>query len=256
MREYVFTVRYEPGVDPVMDVFIEYPETIAKSVSISVTREGLWRVDRLTGSEAALDAVEEAFLDTNHCNECAGPHARCEAAREYQTITSDETSWTVYSHLREVRNCHSVPFLASRHLGDGLLFDAQRRGHRYEWRFLLPYERRVGELFDAMQSGLPEGVTITLEQVGTPTRWGENLTTIADLPYEQRDVLETAVSMGYYATPRSVTLADIAGELGVPESTCRYRLRRAESWLTTRFVEGNAMLGDDESGSRTTATPD
>jgi predicted DNA binding protein len=44
--------------------------------------------------------------------------------------------------------------------------------------------------------------------------------------------------MGYYRTPRAVKLAEIADRLDVPESTLRYRLRRAEAWLTTTFVEG------------------
>jgi predicted DNA binding protein len=242
MREYVFTVEYEQGIDPVMDVFIEHPETIAKAVSISVTSEGLWRVDRITGSETALDALEDAFLDPTHCNECAGPHPDCRGTREYKTIASDTTSRTIYSHLSQIRNCHSVPYLASKHLGEGLLFDAQRRDHRYEWRFLLPGDRSVGELFDAMRSGVPSEITITLQQTGTPTRWSDDLTTIADLPYKQREVLEAAVSMGYYETPREVKLAEIAAQLNIPTSTCRYRLRRAEAWLTTQFVTENSML--------------
>jgi predicted DNA binding protein len=157
-------------------------------------------------------------------------------------VTERDGSFTFYSHSRNVSYCHSVPYFAVTTLGDGLLFDAQRRGSRYEWRVLAPDDAPVGELYDALRDGLPEGRTVTLRQVGTPTRWGEHVTTIADLPYEQRRALEVAVSMGYYETPRDASLGDIAAALGVAQSTLRYRLRRAEAWLTTNFVERNAML--------------
>jgi predicted DNA binding protein len=256
MREYAFTVHYEPGVDPVADVFIEHPSAVATSLAIAATREGLWRVDRITGPEAALEELETAFLDPEHCNECIGTHPECDATRRYRTIEADGGRRTVYAHLEGVEDCHSVPSLASRHLGDGLLFDAQRRGGRYEWRLLLPYERSVGELFDAVQRDLPDGVTVALESVGTPTRWGADRLTVADLPHEQREALETAVAVGYYETPRDATLADLAAELDVPESTCRYRLRRAEAWLTTRFVEGTGMLDDPSAGPAVEARSD
>jgi predicted DNA binding protein len=242
MREYVFTVDYDHGVDPVMDVFIEYPGTVAKSISIAVAPGGIWRVDRITGEEAALDELETAFFDPTHCNECVGPREACSATRQYQTITDRGTTRTVYSHYSDVENCHSVPRLASEHFGGGLLFDAQRRGSRYEWRFLAPSDRGVGPLFDAMNADLPDGVSIALQRISTPAQWGEASVTIADLPYAQREALETAVGMGYYETPRDATLADIADALDVPESTCRYRLRRAEAWLTTQFVAGNSTV--------------
>ena len=99
---------------------------------------------------------------------------------------------------------------------------------------LVPDDAPVGELYDSRRDGLPEGRTVTLQQVGTPSRWGEHVTTIADLPYEQRQALETAVSMGSYETPREASLGDIAEALEVAQS-------RAEAWLTSNFVDG-AML--------------
>ena len=139
--------------------------------------------------------------------------------------------------------------------GSDLLFDAQRRGRRYEWRLLVPDDRQVGDLFDAVHAGLPAGIAVGLDGVGTPNRWGENLTTIADVPHEQRDALEAAVSMGYYETPRAVTVAELADVLDVPTSTCRYRLRRAEALVTTRFVAENALAGDGGDVSRAMETP-
>lgn len=239
---------YRPGHRPLADAFIDHPSAVAKAVTISVSTSGLWRVDHVNGSREAVAAIERVFTDTGHCNECAGPHPGCDATRRHEVIAERDGGFTVYSHVTEVTYCHSVPFFAATTLGDGLLFDAQRRGDRYEWRVLAHDDDPIGELYDALQHGLPTGVTVSLRQVGRPTRWGEHVTTVADLPYEQREALETAVSMGYYGTPREAALADIAGELGILESTLRYRLRRAEAWLTENFVDRNAMLDVDGDG--------
>jgi hypothetical protein len=254
MREFVFTVEYERGTDPLADLFIEHPSAVAKAVTVSVSTRGLWRVDHVSGPSDALAAFEALLTDPEYCMEC-GDHPECTAESTHEIVTERDGSFTFYSHSRNVSYCHSVPYFAATTLGDGLLFDAQRRGSRYEWRVLAPDGAPVGELYDALRDGLPEGRTVTLRQVGTPSRWGEHVTTIADLPYEQRRALETAVSMGYYETPRDASLEDIAASLGVAQSTLRYRLRRAEAWLTTNFVERNAML-PATGGGETSAAAD
>jgi predicted DNA binding protein len=238
MREFAFTLSYDRGVDPVMDTFIEHESLVAKAVSISVVPGGLWRVDRLSGEPAALDALADAYLDPALCNECAAPHDDCDADRTYEILETGSRGQTAYTYHDAVTYCHSIPFLASTQLGPGLLFDSKRRGHRHEWRVLMRDDRSVGDLYDAIETGLPDGVSISLRGLRTPERWGEQTATVADLPPEQRRAIETAVSMGYYRTPRAVKLAEIADRLDVPESTLRYRLRRAEAWLTTTFVEG------------------
>lgn len=244
MREFVFTIQFDRGVDPLSDLFIAHPEAIATAVTISVSYRGLWRVDHVTGPTDALADLERAFTDPTHCNECAGPHEACDADRHHEVLSHRDGGFTAYTHHGDVSYCHSVPYFATATLGDGLLFDAQRRGDRYEWRILTPDDAAVGELYDALQDGLPDGVTVTLEQVGAPTHWGEHVTTIADLPYAQREALETGVALGYYRTPRDASLGDVADAVGVPQSTLRYRLRRAEAWLTTNYVQRNALVDE------------
>lgn len=241
MREFEFVVEYERGVDPLADAFIAHPSAVATALTISVSTDGLWRVDHVAGPDDAVAEIGRVFADPDRCNECAG-HPECDVARRHEVVADRDGAVTVYSHHTDVDYCHSVPYFATRTLGEGLLFDARRRGSRYEWTVLADDGAPVGDLYDAMRDGLPDGVTVTLRQVGPPTRWGADVTTVADLPTEQRTALETAVALGYYRTPRGATLSDIAAELDVPQSTLRYRLRRAEAWLTTAFVERNAVL--------------
>lgn len=55
------------------------------------------------------------------------------------------------------------------------------------------------------------------------------------------EAVATAVKMNYYETPRESTLADLSAALDVPQSTLRYRLRRAEAWLTNTVVTGQQL---------------
>ncbi|WP_096393170.1 helix-turn-helix domain-containing protein [Halorubrum trapanicum] len=51
----------------------------------------------------------------------------------------------------------------------------------------------------------------------------------------QREVLVTAHEMGYFDTPRTATMADVADELGVSSASLSERLRRAQDHLVAEF---------------------
>lgn len=242
MREYIFAAEYERGADAVMDVFIDHPELIGTALNITVSTAGVWRVDRVVGPADGLDAVEAVYTDASVCNECLGEHPDCTITAEYDVVSDGQNSRIIYAYSDGGSYCHSVPFFAARTFGDGLVFDAQRRGNVYEWRILVPGDPPVGDLFDQLRDGLPEGISLSLRQVGTPSAWGDPTASLTKLPPEQRRALETATQSGYYATPREATLGDIADELGLAKSTLRYRLRRAESWLTETVVADHSML--------------
>jgi predicted DNA binding protein len=59
----------------------------------------------------------------------------------------------------------------------------------------------------------------------------------------QREVLEVAVRMGYFAVPRECTLAELADKLDVDKSTASTVLRRAEQRLVTWFLSGPESTG-------------
>lgn len=52
----------------------------------------------------------------------------------------------------------------------------------------------------------------------------------------QRHVLEAAVEQGYYDTPRSCSLTDLAARLDVAKSTCSETLHRAEAPVVKEFL--------------------
>lgn len=57
------------------------------------------------------------------------------------------------------------------------------------------------------------------------------------LTESQRALLETAVEMGYYKTPRECSLTDIAEEVERAKSTVSETLHRAEGTIITEYVE-------------------
>lgn len=235
MREFAFTIRYASESDPLMDVFIDQPQTIATSLACSVTTESMWRLDRFSGPPTALDRIEGVLTNTERCTECIGEQ-NCYGNYKREIVTATERSRTIYSYRSEIEGCHSIPYLATEQLGDGLLFETTRREHRYRWRVLLPEEAAVGELYDTLQTDLCDGIELDLQHLNTPPHWGEDAVTIADLPAEQRAALEAAVEYGYYDQSRKATAAEIAEELDLPQSTFQYRLQRGEAWLASRFA--------------------
>lgn len=84
------------------------------------------------------------------------------------------------------------------------------------------------ELQEAVTS-VPSPVDVTVEAVGGLAA------TIAviepRLTDRQREVVETAVDMGYYDVPRTASQVDIATELDVAPSTIADHLRKAESQM-------------------------
>ena len=76
-----------------------------------------------------------------------------------------------------------------------------------------------------------DGLDARVEAISPTTSDGSALTD------RQRQVLERAVELGYYETPRRVTLSNLADDLGVAKSTLSETLHRAESNLVRRHLD-------------------
>lgn len=235
MREFVITLEYESGVDPVADVFIEHSGVLSKSIACSVAGNVMWRLDRISGPAAAIDRLEHLLLDTERCNECPNRPA-CRSHHEYEMLARDGTSCTLYTYRSAIDRCLMVPSLAAEYLGDGLLYETQRKTNQYEWRILMRNDANVGRLYDALQAELPERISVSLSHLTEPTHWTDKAISVTKLPHEQREALKLAVEYGYYQTPRETSLNELAETVDIPQSTLQYRLQRAESWLAEHFV--------------------
>ncbi|WP_170093630.1 helix-turn-helix domain-containing protein [Halomicrobium sp. HM KBTZ05] len=90
-------------------------------------------------------------------------------------------------------------------------------------------------LHDAM-ADLPADVTadVQIEQLGTYDP--EVDAARSALTDRQRAVLDAAVDVGYYATPRTATIEDVAAAVGCAESTASEHLRKIEARLLPRLT--------------------
>jgi len=235
VREFVFTIDYDRGVDPLMDVFINHPGTHSRSIACNVTCDGMWRLERIAGTEAALSRLDDVFDGPVQCTECIGTYD-CDTEWHYEVIDAEQGSRTVYSYRSESGDCHSIPRLAIEHVGNGLLCETERRENRCEWRLLLCDDAGVDELFAAIERDLRPGLTVEFRQLGDPSYWTDEAVTLAELPPEQQAAVEAAVDHGYYRTPRALSLTELAEAIDVSRSTLQYRLQRAESWIVRSFV--------------------
>lgn len=89
----------------------------------------------------------------------------------------------------------------------------------------------LGEQFSAM------GIDFEIEYIQQRLHPDQLLTE------RQQEVLNLAVSQGYYDTPRKCTLTELAEEIGLAKSTCSETLHRAEEVVMKKFVE--ELLPDD-----------
>jgi predicted DNA binding protein len=235
MRSVEFAVRYDQGVDELMDVFHEYPTLSVRSSVCQSTPESMWRIDHARGPEAALAAFDDVFLDEGRCNECLD-RPTCDSEREYHVLDRTRESRTVYTYRKEVHRCHSLPYFVVDHVGDGVVFESRRTGGEYRWKILYPGDRPVGDLFDTVEAVLRDGLSLELSHLRQSGKWDADTRTALELTHDQWEALTLAVESGYYDRPRAVTVAELSDELDLPRSTVQYRLRSAEDTVIAEFV--------------------
>lgn len=63
---------------------------------------------------------------------------------------------------------------------------------------------------------------------------------------KQRELVEAAVELGYYDTPRECTLTELAESVDLAKSTCSETLHRAEETIVKQFLEDYDDQGPNE----------
>lgn len=96
---------------------------------------------------------------------------------------------------------------------------------------------RLSEFGDQLETF---GMSYTLNQVYDAVEGSDLLTE------QQRELLVTAVELGYYDTPRECTLTELADEMGLAKSTASVTLHRAEEAVIKEFVVGQLEMPLDD----------
>jgi predicted DNA binding protein len=249
MREFVFALDYDPESNPVADILADAPETQLRSLSCHVTADTLWRIDYMNGVEPALAAVADTVATADYFADCL-VRRDCEGEWETRVLDQSPNTLVLYSYWQRTVACTSIPHLALEYFGDGLIFETIWRGHRYQWRLILPSEAKLSPFYEALEAEIAEtaGVNIVrVRETSTEDLGMANDETGRILSPEQDSALRAAVEQGYYETPRAVETYELAGKLGVPGSTLSYRLRRAEAQLADAYVKRTPITPLSES---------
>ena len=82
----------------------------------------------------------------------------------------------------------------------------------------------------------PEGLRIEIERTGPYTPGPRHV--VSQLTERQREVLETAVALGYYREPREATHDEIAAATGLAETTVGEHLRKIEATVFSSLHVG------------------
>lgn len=238
MRELTFAIEYEPGADPIMDVFIDEPSVVAHSLDGVIAEDRFWRIERVSGPESALDRIEAVRFDDSRCGETITGRP-CDAARYHDRLERSANERVLYTYLEDIGGCKSVHTLAGERLPTGLIFETRRRGSTHWWRILMRSDERIGVFYDDLNARLREGLSFQLGHLRDANGWQRGSLATIDLSDAQETALRAAADAGYYDPPRETTLDDIAADLDVPRSTLSYRLRQAESKLVHRYVDAD-----------------
>jgi predicted DNA binding protein len=238
MRELVFALEYTPGCNRVADTLADHPAVRVRSLSLHATADSLWRVDHATGPTDSLEAVEDAFLNSDYYADCLAAED-CGATQTTRVLDRTDDTLVLYSHWERTPTCESVPHIARDHLGDGVLFETRHEGRHYTWRLIHSGEGDVTAFFDDLEAAVGECARMEmLRTADTSASVGGRETTPIGLSPAQEAALRAAVEHGYYESPREVDVGELAEHLGVPRSTLTYRLRRAEEQLAKQHVAG------------------
>lgn len=98
------------------------------------------------------------------------------------------------------------------------------------------------DAFHEAMGAVPDRVTAKLERK-SPFEPSRN-PFASKLTAKQREILETAVELGYYELPRERTLADIGDELGLSSATVSEHLRKVEAKLVEHSLSKPSSEGE------------
>jgi hypothetical protein len=234
LREFVFTIEYEKGADEVMDLFIEHGDLYTRSMEINATSEAVWGIDKVVGPTNVLDELDDRLERVASNPSTTGMCGTPVTEYEYTILSSNPESRKIYSLRREDDGPRSIPMVAANHVVEGLIMRSERRGDQFQWRLLI--DGPVAAIHEEVRGNLREGLSLTVERLGTPPCLLEDGRVQQTLAPEQKSALEAAIEHGYYEEPRQQSVTEIATDVGVSRSTFQYRLNRAEAWLAQQFA--------------------
>ena len=162
-----------------------------------------------------------------------------------------DTSVSEYEHIQTTDDEHLYAVTVEQeillpreivHQHDGAITKAYGGADEWTLEARFPFRADFSAASDAFERYGIDVMYQSIESAGAPDEQMDPLTDA------QRDVLETAIEMGYFEIPREATLQEVAEELDVSHQALSERLRRAHRSL----AENNLVDADEQSPPRLT----
>ncbi|MFW5919015.1 MAG: helix-turn-helix domain-containing protein [Halanaeroarchaeum sp.] len=154
------------------------------------------------------------------------PEGQCHADVTVCDGDGDERNVEIFNHTGDLCvNCPGVIFSEY----DAVPRFLNRTNEMFVVQTYLPLDHRLSELVEDLRT-VSESVRV-LRIIHNREMDVDDQTAEVDLSQmtnKQRQALERAVEMGYYASPPSVSLEELAREFGVSSSAMSQRITRAE----------------------------
>ena len=201
----------------VRDISKEYRDTVFRVISAFAGAD--------TGDEHGVGIVE---IDVGAGTEVADV---IRGISEHDAIADVDILWTdEQDALVQFRTRRPMMLLAARRSNVPVRMPFEIRDGVGEWNLTAPRDRlsELSEVFDSM------GVSYEVKSV-------HKIRSDSFLTEKQREVIETALEMGYYDTPRKASLSDVAEECGIAKSTCSETLHRAEERIIKDSVGSESV---------------
>jgi len=192
--------------------------------TLMTEREFIERVQTLHWNLADLDLPALFFLVEGDADRFADALAATDAVESFGVTPIDDERFYCYSQgeTTDVERALYTTFTR-----DGLVVLPP-----------LTYDDAGGVTFDVVGepdelrtalADIPTGIDVDIERVGEYD--ADRQSAAAALTERQREAVDAAKRLGYYAVPREATVADVAAELSCARSTAAEHLQKAEARL-------------------------
>lgn len=224
MRKVTLRVRHHG--EPESDVSARYPEVTLRSLSsLTGTAAERKRIIEVSGTPSAIPSFLEEFRESDSVV-AAEPLSPLGESRVYVALTYDAARWdSIAERLKDL----------GVHYRTGTTITAGWE----QWTMYLGDDDDLGAIVDSLEDGGNDAELVHDVPLADmdATEQLDFSQFIRELTPRQRDVLSTAIRLGYYQPNKDTSIAEIGAEIGIASTTAWEHLVRAESKVMAEVGE-------------------
>jgi len=236
LREFAFSVEYDVGADPLMDMFRNHSSVASRALHTGIDRDRFWCLEWVTGPEDVLKRVQKLRFDASMdvdsitVGDCGGmrDHAVLECSLDWRVL---------YTYWCDLHGSETVQTLIGQYLSSGTFAQTHRRGGTEEWRVLTRGDRKVGLLYDTLHAKLRDGLTFHMGHLRDADGWQQTRS-------RRSRFLPSSAPRSPLQLPRATTRRRVRRRLTRSRMTSTSRVRRSPAGSDVRKRNSRAATSD------------